>query len=197
MDYLESIDRQIVLFINGWNSPFMDEIMWIVSGKLTWFPFYLLLIILFIRQSGIKKGIAFFLCAIVAVGLADLISVNLFKEVFLRYRPSHHGLLTDVLHFHEFENGEIYKGGMYGFVSSHAANLVAICTFSYLGLRKSMPNILYPLIIVAALVCYSRIYLGVHYLSDVVVGAMVGMAVAILVFRFIFIVIIGKQYYSK
>ena len=197
MDYLESIDRSIVLMINGWNSPFLDAVMWGVSAKSTWFPLYALLIYLFIRQSGTRKGIVFVLCAFVAVGLSDFVSVHFFKEVFLRYRPSHHADLTGQLHFHVYENGEVYKGGMYGFVSSHAANLFAICTFSFLALRKSLSWILYLLLAVAVLVSYSRIYLGVHYLSDVLVGALVGMLLAILVFRFIFMVIVGKEYHLK
>ena len=118
IDYLESIDRAIVQAVNGWNSPFLDEFMWIVSGKLTWVPFYILLVALYIRKSNLLRGGVFLLCAIVTVAVADQVSVKMFKEVFERYRPSHHALLTDKLHFYKFENGEFYKGGQFGFVSS-------------------------------------------------------------------------------
>jgi undecaprenyl-diphosphatase len=197
METLESVDRAIVLFVNSFHSPFWDEFMWIVSAKLTWMPLYALLIFLFIRQSGIKKGIAFTLCAVAAVGLADLVSVHLFKEMFMRYRPSHHALLTDQLHYYTMSNGEIYKGGEFGFVSSHAVNFFAIGMFSYLGLHKTYPKILYLLLGVATLVAYSRLYLGVHYLSDVLAGGLLGILIAYLVFRYVFMTIIGKEFYKK
>ncbi len=192
IDYLESIDRAIVQAVNGWNSPFLDEFMWIVSGKLTWVPFYILLVALYIRKSNLLRGGMFLLCAIVTVALADQVSVKMFKEVFERYRPSHHALLTDKLHFYKFENGEFYKGGQFGFVSSHAANFFAVVSFAYLALKQYYRNIFIPLILCASIVGYSRIYLGVHYLSDVVVGALLGIILAWIVYRFLFIVIIRK-----
>lgn len=191
-DYLESIDRAIVQAVNGWNSPFLDEFMWIVSGKLIWIPFYILLIVLYTRKTSIIKGVIFFLCALVALAISDQVSVNLFKEVFERYRPSHHSLLTDKLHFHTYENGEVYKGGMYGFVSSHAANFFAICTFAFLSLRTYYSKIFIPIFSCAALIGFSRIYLGVHYLSDIVVGGILGVLIGIIVYRFLFIIIIRK-----
>lgn len=192
IDYLESIDRAIVQAVNGWNSPFLDEFMWIVSGKLTWVPFYILLVFLYIRKTGLLRGGVFLLCAIVAVALADQVSVKLFKEVFERYRPSHHALLTEKLHFYQFENGEFYKGGQFGFVSSHAANFFAVVAFAFLALKQHYKKIFIPLFLCAALVGFSRIYLGVHYLSDVVVGGLLGIILAWIVYRFLFIVIIRK-----
>lgn len=192
IDYLESIDRAIVEAVNGWNSPFLDEFMWIVSGKLTWIPFYLLLVFLYIRKTNILRGGVFLVCAIVAVALADQISVKLFKEVFERYRPSHHALLTDKLHFYMFENGEFYKGGQFGFVSSHAANFFAVVAFAFFALKQYYNRIFIPLFLCAALVGFSRIYLGVHYLSDVFVGGLLGIILAWIVYRFLFIVIIRK-----
>jgi len=197
IEYFESIDRTIVQIVNSCNTPFLDQFMWMISEKLTWFPLYILMLYLFIRQSGFKKGIIFLLCAIGVVAISDLISVHLFKESFMRYRPSHNLLLTDSLHFYQFDNGEYYKGGMYGFVSSHAANFLSVCTFAYLGLRRNYPKVLWLFLIAALLVMYSRMYLGVHYLSDVLFGAILGILIAYLVFRFVFIGIIGKEYNRK
>lgn len=192
IDFLESLDHSIVLAINSWNSPFWDEFMWIVSRKLTWIPFYMLLFYLCYNKGGVKKAGLFFACTIITVAIADLSSVHLFKEVFLRYRPSHNTLLTNQLHLYQYEDGGIYKGGMYGFVSSHSANFFAVCTFAFLVLRKYYPRVFFPLFFVAALIGYSRMYLGVHYLSDVVVGGLLGVLAAFLSYRFVFLKLVSR-----
>ena len=187
IDFLEGIDRTIVVVVNNWNSPFWDEFMWIVSGKLTWIPFYAFIFYLFYKKEGWKKAIFFLLGVIIAVALADLSSVHLFKNIFLRYRPSHNLLIENLLHFHQYDDGNLYQGGMYGFVSSHAANFLAVCTFAYLGLKKHYPKLIYLFSAVVFIVCYSRLYLGVHYLSDVFVGGLLGSFCAFIAYRFIFL----------
>lgn len=174
IDWLEQIDRNIVLAINSWHSPFFDSFFWIVSAKATWIPLYLLLIFLAYRKLNLRSFLYFIGFAMLSVALADLISLLCFKNVFERFRPSHHALLTEILHFHKLENGDYYKGGMYGFVSSHAANFAAIASFVGIALKQHYPKLIFGLYAVLILVCYSRLYLGVHYLSDVFVGAIVG-----------------------
>ena len=192
IDYLESIDRAIVLGVNSWNSPFCDEFMWVVSGKLTWLPFYFLLLVLFYRKNDVKHSVFFVLGVILAVAIADLSSVHLFKEVFQRYRPSHHALLVDQLHFYQIDAENVYKGGQYGFVSSHSANFFAVCTFAFLALRSFYRRISIPLILVVALIGYSRLYLGVHYLSDVLVGGLIGVIGAVLSYQILFLPLTRK-----
>ncbi len=187
IETLEEIDRSIVLAVNSWNSPFWDSLMWLVSGKLFWFPFYFFLLVLFFRKEGFKKSILFLVGIVLAIAIADLSSVHLFKEVFMRYRPSHNTLIQDLLHFHQFEDGNFYQGGMYGFVSSHAANFSAICTFAYLTLRRYYSKLVYLLVFVLILICYSRLYLGVHYLSDVIAGSILGAVAGYISYQFIFL----------
>lgn len=187
IEYLESIDIAIVQLVNGWNTPFWDEVMWIVSGRITWIPLYLLLIVLAVRQSGWKAGLLFVFGVALSVVLADFISTQGMKEVIQRYRPSHNLDIKDHLHYYQIGWGDFYKGGMYGFVSSHAANFFAIATFS-MSFLINYKKWLFPLMVfVALLVSFSRIYLGVHYFSDVFVGGLLGMTVALLVYRFIFL----------
>lgn len=187
IEYLESIDIAIVQLVNGWNTPFWDEVMWIVSGRITWIPLYILLIVLAVRQSGWKAGVLFVFGVAISVVLADFISTQGMKEVIQRYRPSHNLDIKDHLHYYQIGWGDFYKGGMYGFVSSHAANFFAIATFS-MSFLINYKKWLFPLLVfVALLVSFSRIYLGVHYFSDVFVGGLLGMTVALLVYRFIFL----------
>ncbi len=162
IEFLESIDVAIVQFVNGLNTPFLDEVMWIISGRLTWVPLYVLLIYLAIRQSGWKIGVLFFFGAVLSVVLADFVSTQGMKEVIQRYRPSHNLAIKDHLHFYQIGWGDYYRGGMYGFVSSHAANFFAITTFS-ISFLIDYKKWLNPLLIgIAVLVSFSRIYLGVH-----------------------------------
>lgn len=187
IEYLESMDIAIVQIVNGWNTPFLDEVMWIVSGRLTWIPLYIFLIYLAIRQSGWKVGLLFLAGAVISVGLADLISTQALKEVVQRYRPSHNIAIKDQLHYYQTGWEEYYVGGKYGFVSSHAANFFAIATFSISFLIDYKKWLSPLLIFIAVLVSFSRIYLGVHYFSDVFVGGLLGMSIALLVYHFIFL----------
>ncbi|MCT4582614.1 MAG: phosphatase PAP2 family protein [Flavobacteriales bacterium] len=169
IEYLENIDQKLLLFINGWHSPFWDQIMWWVSDAKFGIPFYLFFLVIAVRFYGWKTGVLMIVMGGVAVGLADLSAKYLFKEVFQRYRPSHHLELSKSLHF--VNN---YKGGLYGFVSSHSANMFAIATTLGLFYKAKNKVIIYWLLAWAGLIAYSRMYLGVHYPSDVFVGGILG-----------------------
>jgi len=172
IEYLEHIDKKLLLLINGWNSPFSDGVMILITGTLTWIPFYIFLLVLLYRNQKGK-----FWMVLVFVGIlicaADQLSVHGFKEVFQRYRPCHNLELKQFLHL---PNG--VSGGKYGFVSSHATNTFALAGFVSLCLRKVWIYVL--LFLWASLVSYSRIYLGVHYPSDILGGAILGLFIAII-----------------
>ena len=174
MEQLEAIDRWLVLTINGWNTPFLDELFWLISGKLIWIPFYLLVLVAIYRKYNWKVMLAFFVSVILSIVLTDQLSTHAFKEVFLRYRPSHNLLLTDKLHFYQINPGDFYKGGQYGFISSHAANFAAMATLIYTFFSTTYRFLGWLLPLIVFLVCLSRVYLGVHYVSDVLAGATLG-----------------------
>jgi len=185
IDYLESLDRAIVLAVNSWNSPFWDEFMWIISGKITWIPLYVILLFLAYRKIGLKASILFLVFVVLTIVIADAISVYALKETFQRYRPSHHVMLNEKLHYYNQGNGNFYTGGQYGFVSSHATNFFVIAWCFTLVFIKTYRKIVYFLFFCALLVCYSRLYLGVHYLSDVIGGALLGTTIAFLTYKFV------------
>jgi undecaprenyl-diphosphatase len=177
MNKLESIDRAIVLFVNGLNTPLLDEIMWFLSGRFSLIPLYLLLLILLKSQNSWRNTFIILSGLTLSILLADQISVHLFKNGFERYRPSHNEELKYLLHFYEVKPGEYYQGGKYGFVSSHAANFFAMIAFIFPFYKEKKKWILAGLILIGILVAISRIYLGVHYFSDVLVGATLGILV--------------------
>lgn len=174
MEQLEAIDRWLVLTINGWNTPLLDELFWLISGKLIWIPFYVLVLLAIYRKYNWKVMLAFLVSVVLSIVITDQLSTHAFKEVFLRYRPSHNLLLTDKLHFYQIKPGDFYKGGQYGFISSHAANFAAMATLIYAFFSKTYQFLRWLLPLIVFLVCLSRVYLGVHYVSDVLAGATVG-----------------------
>jgi undecaprenyl-diphosphatase len=177
-DWLEDIDRTLFLLINSHHTPFLDSLMWAVSHKLVWIPLYLLIAFFAQRKWG-WKGLLFFAAgAGISVALADQTSVKLFKDVFERYRPCHNRQLRDVVHLLND-----HCGGMYGFVSSHAANHFALATFFSLTLFANIKKWIAAMIFWAVLICYSRVYAGVHYPADVAVGGLLGAVIGLLMAR--------------
>jgi len=174
MDWLLQLDTRIFLAINGLHSETWDGIMWWISGKTTWWPFYLLLI-LFLGWKKRWQLAAMLLFIILMVTLADQSSVHLFKNVFQRLRPCHEPELQGVVHL---VNNKC--GGKFGFISSHAANTFGVALLVLLWIRKRWFTAI--MLTWGILVGYSRIYLGVHYPGDVLAGAIWGAGCGWLIF---------------
>ena len=178
INFLKYIDTWLFLFINGHHTPFMDSVMGAVTSKYTWIPFYLLLLFFVWKRSKSTMWLVVLSVAIL-ITFSDQISVHLFKEVFQRYRPCHNLLLQDKIHL---LNGEC--GGQYGFVSSHAANTFAFTTFLiFFFRRKDFALCMY---LWASFVCYSRVYVGVHYPLDVVGGMALGIFLGLIGYKIYF-----------
>ena len=184
LEQLLHIDTEILLAINGWHAPWADTLMWIISAKTTWIPLYLLLIGLLVwryRQPAptpikwLQKVPACVVMIVViglAVGAADFIASGILKDWVARPRPSRVPELEGMLHL---VNG--YKSGQYGFVSSHAANTMAVALLFSLIWRNKIATV--GLMLWVAANCYSRMYLGVHYPTDILGGLIVGSLVAV------------------
>ncbi|MDR0941704.1 MAG: phosphatase PAP2 family protein [Bacteroidales bacterium] len=178
LETLELVDRNILLAINAANASWADTLFWYISKPWASIPLYVATIYILYKKFRAKQASMYLLCIVLSIALADLISVHAFKNVFMRYRPTHNVEIADMIHI---VNG--YRGGMYGFVSSHAANMWAFCIAAILCVRNRTFTIIS--IIWAALVCYSRMYLGVHYPADIIGGALLGAAIAFLISKLV------------
>lgn len=173
LEQLETWDQQLLLAINGLHSPFFDALFYALSQTWASIPIFLLAFILLYKRFGWKQMLVCVAVIAVAMGLSDVISTECFKKVICRYRPTHNYEIGNLIHV---VNG--YRGGMYGFVSSHAANMFAFAV----GVSLFLKNKIWTTIFVcwAVLVCYTRMYLGVHYPADVFCGALLGCLLAYL-----------------
>lgn len=191
IEFLFRLDYFLLLRINALHAPWLDEIMWMFSSKWINFPLALLILLLLKSQFSWKKTSLIFLLALVVVSLTDVISTQVFKDYFERLRPSHDPSVGQYLHFYMIGPNDPYLGGKFGFVSSHAANLAAMFAFMLPYLKKYAFSI-YALSIYVFLVAYSRVYLGVHFPSDVFCGALLGAFIGWLFRRHLFAQLIAK-----
>lgn len=172
---MQEIDSNILLWINGHYSDWSDALLWTVSASRTWIPLYILLVVLLAWRFRNWRVVLMLLAAFgIAVGMSDFLCSGVLKPLVCRLRPTHEPAL-DPLHL---VNG--YIGGRYGFCSSHAANTMACALlFSLIYRTKTATACLMAWV---AVICYSRMYLGAHYPSDILAGLLIGAAAALLVY---------------
>jgi undecaprenyl-diphosphatase len=175
LEKLNSLDTQLFLYLNNKHCTFLDVIMYWMSDKVFWIPFYVIMLLL-ITWYLKKKSIPILVCIAVLITLSDQISANFIKDLVKRPRPSHALALQGLVHL-----SKAGPGGQYGFVSSHASNCFALFCFLSLVLPKSFRNLKYILCFWAIIISYSRIYNGVHYPGDVMGGALLGALLAWLI----------------
>ncbi len=161
------LDKHLFILLNGLGTSSLDSLMWNVSETLSWLPLGILVLWLVYRKAGLRFMLLTLLMAGVAVLLADQFSAHVIKPLVSRPRPTHE---PSMMHLVRVVNG--YRGGSYGFVSSHAANVFAVATMTSLIFRNIAMTL--GLMSWATFVSYSRIYLGVHYVGDVLCGALLG-----------------------
>lgn len=174
IEYLDAIDKQWLLSLNAMHSQFWDGFMFTFSGKLVWIPLYISILFLTIKRWK-KESWWLVLALVLSIVLADQIASGLIKKEVMRFRPTHS---PDISEFVLLVKS--YRGGKYGFVSSHAANSFALASLSALFFRNKLFS--FSVFLWAIVNSYSRIYLGVHYPGDIIGGTLVGVAVALFLY---------------
>lgn len=172
MSWLEKLDTQLFLWLNGLHTEGLDPLMQWITEKQSWYGFYAAFIVWLLWRYRVK-GIWFLLTIVLTIVLADQTASSVLKPIFERLRPCHEPHLQGLIHL----TGDC--GGQFGFASSHGANSFGFVSIVVLLLGQSN-KWLKILFIWAIIVSYSRIYVGVHYPLDVLAGAGIGVLAALL-----------------
>lgn len=162
------MDQELLMFFNGFHADWLDPFILLATKTIFWLPLYLILIYLIIKNNK-WDSIYILIGVALTITLADQITSSFMKPFFARLRPSQEPSLAGMLHI--VNN---YKGGLYGFASSHAANTFGVSMIIWL-VFKGRYHWIRMIFIWAIFMSYTRIYLGVHYPGDILVGAMIGL----------------------
>ena len=174
IEFLENIDHKLLLLLNGLHFDCLDPVMFAISSKWFWIPIVIIFFYFIIKKYKKKFWIPL-LIAIICFAITDQVS-HITKESYKRYRPSHNLELAQKVHV-----VNDYRGGQYGFFSGHATSSFGLALITLLFVKRKLYT--YIIIAWAVLVSYSRIYLGVHFPSDIFIGVLVGLSVAFLVWK--------------
>lgn len=171
-DILHRWDQMLTLFINSFHIPATDQFMMFMSDRAVWFPLYALIAFFLIKRLGWEKGLISVLCLALTLLVCDQTS-NLLKNSVARLRPCYSTqMIFGGLHVLE------YRGNFFGFFSAHAANAFGLAVCSSVLFRYDSKHTYKAFIVLiftwAALLSLSRIFVGKHYLGDVIAGAMIG-----------------------
>ena len=177
-EYLENLDRELFLLINGFHNPLVDVLMLAFSDARFWIPLFIWLFFALYKAYPGKQMLWVLLAVGVSITITDRLSVEAFKEVFMRYRPCYNTEIESMIHLVKDS-----CGGRYGFISSHASNFAGLAVLFTQLLKFEYRKIGWLLAIWVGLISYSRIYLGVHYPADVIGGIIFGSVVGWLVYK--------------
>lgn len=170
LEQLLQLDEQLFVFLNSMGSERWDGFWLLITNKLTWIPLYALLLYLVFKNLGLKNMLIVMVLVGVMITFTDQLA-NLFKHGFERPRPCREEHLSELIRY------IAPRCGRFGYFSAHAGSSMALAVFLGLLLKSSYRYLVFLMLFWAAIVGYSRIYVGVHYPLDTFTGMIIGAAV--------------------
>ena len=178
LEKLLILERALFLRLNNCHTPFGDQFMWLYSGTYAWIPVAICFfaVLFYANRKRWKEMLLVVVAIALTITLCDQFSSGFCKPFFTRFRPTYHpDFMNDVMTVFD------YRGGRYGFISSHAANGFGFATLTSLIFRNKLYAL--SLFLWATVFAYSRIYLGVHFISDIIPGILTGLFFGWLVYK--------------
>lgn len=175
IDWLINIDKNILLELNGSDSLFWDYLMTGITSTVAWIPVAIALLYVIIKNNSLRETGLIILGIALTILIADQFTSSFCKPFFARFRPAQDPI---IMYLVDVVDG--YRGGRYGFVSSHAANTFGLALFISLLIKNKWMSM--SMFVWATLCSYSRIYLGVHYLGDILCGMLIGLLTGFIIY---------------
>ena len=179
LDWLLVLDRDVFVYLNGLGSEGWDSFWLFITKQFNWIPVFAIILYLAFKRLGWKHAVLVIVLVALLITLTDQ-TTNLIKNTFQRLRPGNDPLLTDIMR-------AVQKRKSFSFISGHASNSMAVAYFLYRILKPYLKYMgfifLWPLIF-----AYSRIYLGLHYPGDILMGYLYGILMAslmLLLYRYL------------
>jgi undecaprenyl-diphosphatase len=174
LEKILTLDKEWFIYLNGLGSETYDGLWLLITKQINWIPLFILLGYLIFKKLGTKQTLFLLLFIAILLTITDQVT-NLFKNGFQRLRPCNNPEINSFIRVVQVRNS-------FSFFSGHAANTMAVATFLYLIMKRYFKYFgilfLWPLIF-----AYSRIYLGLHYPSDIICGYLFGAIIGFLIFK--------------
>ena len=175
LEQILHVERDAFLFLNGCHTPYWDQFIWLYTGKIVWIPIALFIVFTICYKKNWKESLLILLSIVLVITLCDQFASSICKPLFTRFRPTQHPEFMD-----QVQTVYGYRGGRYGFISSHAANAFGFATYTLLLFNYRIYTFL--ILVWSTLMSYTRIYLGVHFISDIIPAIIAGLLFGFLCF---------------
>lgn len=181
------LDDRVFLFFNGFHSSYFDALMMMLTGKFIWVPLYAAMAAALFMSRRVAAALMLLVGVGLVIAITDYSIASWIRPYFCRLRPSNPDNPVSVMG-HVVDG---YRGGDYGFPSCHAANSFALAVFMSLVARRRLFT--WFIFLWAVLHSYTRLYLGVHYPGDLIVGTLYGSLIGAVIYMLLRLVPFGGK----